>query len=193
VSGSARIAVRRPQWSSEYLDRLRSRRDQQLKGGLGPGDRPLWTIELDPRLRRMAQLRYANRAEFSRRFQPVETEEKQRRVHEIARHVSGMSREFSSELGRPARFYQAVMERETMPMGFAFDAARSASNYAVFSKDLIDGWDLARISHQNGCIGAANQRKLLCHNDLTPTHGAPRCRQSVPRISLDSHPLKDAM
>jgi hypothetical protein len=52
---------------------------------------------------------------------------------------------------------------------------------------------LARISHRNGCIGAANQRKLLCHNDLTPTRGAPRCRQSVPRIFLDSHPLKDAM
>ena len=52
---------------------------------------------------------------------------------------------------------------------------------------------LARISHTIECIGATNQRKLLCHNDLTPTRGEPRCGQSVRRISLDSHPLKDAM
>src|SRR5262249_29537279 len=38
---------------------------------------------------------------------------------------------------------------------------------------------LARISHRIECIGAANQRKSLCCKNLSPTHGAPRCRQSV--------------
>src|SRR5450631_2913128 len=42
-------------------------------------------------------------------------------------------------------------------------------------------------------IEAANQRKLLCSNDLSPTRRAPRCRQSVARIYLDSQLLKDAM
>jgi ABC-type multidrug transport system fused ATPase/permease subunit len=51
---------------------------------------------------------------------------------------------------------------------------------------------LARISHTIECIGAANQRKLLCCNDLSPIRGAPRCPQSVPRISLGLNPLKDA-
>ena len=53
------------------------------------------------------------------------------------------------------------------------------------------GW-LARISHTAWCVGAANQRKLLCSNDLSPTRRAPRCRQSVARICLDSQLLKDA-
>jgi hypothetical protein len=51
---------------------------------------------------------------------------------------------------------------------------------------------LARISHTAWCVGAANQRKLLCSNDLSPTRRAPRCRQSVARICLDSPLLKDA-
>jgi hypothetical protein len=51
---------------------------------------------------------------------------------------------------------------------------------------------LARISHRIECIGAANQRKSLCRSNLSPTHGAPRCRQSVAQISLNLHPWKDA-
>jgi putative DNA primase/helicase len=56
----------------------------------------------------------------------------------------------------------------------------------------IGGQALARISHRIECIGAANQRKSLCCNNLSPTHGAPRCRQTVPRISSNLHPSKDA-
>jgi hypothetical protein len=51
---------------------------------------------------------------------------------------------------------------------------------------------LVRISHTAWCVGAANQRKLLCSNDLSPTRRAPRCRQSVARFCLDSQLLKDA-
>ena len=51
---------------------------------------------------------------------------------------------------------------------------------------------LARISHRIECIEAANQRKSLCRSNLSPTHGAPRCRQSVAQISLNLHPWKDA-
>jgi hypothetical protein len=46
---------------------------------------------------------------------------------------------------------------------------------------------LARISHTDECIGAPNQRKLLCSNDFLPIRGASRCRQSVAQISLDLH------
>jgi FixJ family two-component response regulator len=56
---------------------------------------------------------------------------------------------------------------------------------------VVVDW-LARISHTAWCVGAANQRKLLCSNDLSPTRRAPRCRQSVARICLDSQLLKDA-
>src|SRR5215471_21836242 len=40
---------------------------------------------------------------------------------------------------------------------------------------------LDRISHTNRRIGPANQRKLLCRNDLTQIRGESRCRQSVAR------------
>ena len=53
-------------------------------------------------------------------------------------------------------------------------------------------WALARISHTTECIRAANQRKSLCCNIFSSIRGAPRCRQSVARICLDLHPLKDA-
>ena len=32
---------------------------------------------------------------------------------------------------------------------------------------------LARISHTKKCIGAANQRKLLCHNDFLMVRSRP--------------------
>src|SRR5215468_4060327 len=60
------------------------------------------------------------------------------------------------------------------------------------SDSSSDSVVLARISHRIECIEAANQRKSLCRNNLSPTHGAPRCRQSVPRISSNLHPSKDA-
>src|SRR5271168_1263612 len=49
---------------------------------------------------------------------------------------------------------------------------------------------LARISQQNKCIGAANQRKILLRQSLTRTAGIPRCRQSVARRCLNLHPSK---
>jgi DNA-binding transcriptional LysR family regulator len=49
---------------------------------------------------------------------------------------------------------------------------------------------LARISHTTECIGAANQREPLCRNNISSIRGAPRCRQSVSRISLDLNLLK---
>jgi hypothetical protein len=49
---------------------------------------------------------------------------------------------------------------------------------------------LARISHRIECIEATNQRKLLCHNHLSMIRGAPRCRQTVPRISSNLNPSK---
>jgi hypothetical protein len=57
---------------------------------------------------------------------------------------------------------------------------------------LLAALALARISHTAECIGAPNQRKLLCGNSLSRIQGAPRCRQSVPQICLNLHPLKDA-
>src|SRR5258707_8277305 len=44
------------------------------------------------------------------------------------------------------------------------------------------GVGLARIFHRIECIGAANQRKGLCHNYFSPNRVASRCRQSVFRI-----------
>jgi exodeoxyribonuclease V alpha subunit len=51
---------------------------------------------------------------------------------------------------------------------------------------------LTAISHTTECIGAANQRKPLCRNNSSSIRGAPRCRQSVARISLDLNLLKAA-
>jgi hypothetical protein len=51
---------------------------------------------------------------------------------------------------------------------------------------------LAWISHTTECIGAANQRKPLCRNELSMICGAPRCRQSVARTFLDLNLLKAA-
>jgi len=51
---------------------------------------------------------------------------------------------------------------------------------------------LTRISHTTECIGAANQRKPLCRNELSMICGAPRCRQSVAGTFLDLNLLKAA-
>ena len=74
-------------------------------------------------------------------------------------------------------FFQAVL---LAGYGYAF----------ALNRWVRDG--LARISHRIECIGAANQRKSLCSNNLSPTHGAPRCRQTVAQISLNLHPWKAA-
>ena len=38
---------------------------------------------------------------------------------------------------------------------------------------------LARISHGIRCIGAENQRKFFCENNLAGSRRSPRCRRSV--------------
>ena len=53
--------------------------------------------------------------------------------------------------------------------------------------------ELARISHRKRRIGAPNQRKLLCRNDITQIRGTPRCRQSVTRNHLILEPWKVAV
>ena len=62
------------------------------------------------------------------------------------------------------------------------------------SSKIADGANdpLAWISYQIECTEATNQRKLLCHNDLSMIRGAPRCRQTVPRISSNLNPSKGA-
>jgi hypothetical protein len=59
--------------------------------------------------------------------------------------------------------------------------------------DRRGGDPLARISHTNRRIGPANQRKLLCRNDLTQIRGESRCRQSVARNRLILEPWKVAV
>jgi len=64
---------------------------------------------------------------------------------------------------------------------------------SAIAADAANGERLARISHTNRRIGAANQRKLLCRNDLTRIRGEPRCRQSVARNRLILEPWKVAV
>jgi hydroxymethylglutaryl-CoA lyase len=52
----------------------------------------------------------------------------------------------------------------------------------VATEDVV--YMLARISHAVEAHRGANQRKLLCSNDFSLIHGAPRCRQSVAQNGL---------
>jgi hypothetical protein len=51
---------------------------------------------------------------------------------------------------------------------------------------------LTRISQRGRCIGALDLRKSCCTNGLSEDQGESRCRQSVTRICLALHLLKDA-
>jgi len=129
-------------YDSEFLKELRIHRDQEISAHFKPPNVPIWAKKLTVCLRRMELLRYAQRNEFDHQFAAVKEEEQQRRLHEVARHASGISQAFGNELDRPARFYRAVVEREFGPLGFIFDDARSNSDYIVFSKPLVTGWEL---------------------------------------------------
>jgi len=128
-------------YTSPFLRELRLRRNEENNKLFGTDDVPIWAREAVPCLRRMALFRYSQRPEFERRLRDVIADERRRRVHEIASHVSGVSREFQDELEQPARFYRAILEREAKPMGFAYDTARSDIYYVALTT-LIDGWDL---------------------------------------------------
>jgi hypothetical protein len=52
---------------------------------------------------------------------------------------------------------------------------------------------LARISHRDKRIGAANQRKLFCENDFSMIRRKPRCRQSVAQNGLILESLKGGL
>jgi hypothetical protein len=129
-------------YNSVFLNELRNRRDQEFKGRFEPHEMPIWARELAICLRRMELLRYSQRSEFERQFSAIEEEEQRRRVHEVARHSTGASSAFRSELERPARFYRAVAEREFASFGFSYDIRRSIGEYVVLSKPLAVGWDL---------------------------------------------------
>jgi transcriptional regulator with XRE-family HTH domain len=96
-----------------------------------------------------------------------------------ARKAKGLSQEALTHEADVDRTYVSALER---------------SEYSA-TIDMVDklAKALARISHRIECIGAANQRKVLCHKHFSPNRGAPRCRQSVFRICLDLNRLKDAM
>lgn len=127
----------RKRWAEENMKRFGTSNTLEI---------PVWAREVATCLRRMELLRYAQKGEFQLRFHEVELEEERLRTHEIARHATGLSGKCAGELERPARFYKAVVERETGRMGFAFDSGRSSQNYLVFSKTLIPGWDLCAAS-----------------------------------------------
>jgi hypothetical protein len=134
------LAPGRP-FVSIYLKDLQTRREEEIKTYGKPEDLPLWMREGAGVFRKLGSLRHSQPAEFDRRFKAAEDERAERRVREIARFASGMSQDFDLKNG-PAAFYRAVLERESKPMHFAFDPERSAGDYIVFSRPLIEGWDL---------------------------------------------------
>ncbi|MDA8119450.1 MAG: hypothetical protein M0Z85_05235, partial [Gammaproteobacteria bacterium] len=79
---------------------------------------------------------------------------------------------------------------------------RKQSDRATLRQSLMETMDrfgavpshhLVRISHEGRCIGAPNLRKCFCNKDLLRLGGISRCRQSVARICLNFHGLKDAV
>ena len=86
-----------------------------------------------------------------------------------------------------AEYSQLAKEPNTMP-----EVRDRYLRIAQYYRELAETEPLARISHTTECIGVANQRKPLCRNNSSSTRGAPRCRQSVARISLDLNLLKAA-
>jgi hypothetical protein len=99
--------------------------------------------------------------------------------------------------GRPTVSYKGVSNENKKTNGGFSESGAIAAKHARYSWG--ERWrnnalfaTLARISHTTECIGVANQRKPLCRNNSSSIRGAPRCRQSVARISLDLNLLKAA-
>src|SRR4029077_14526902 len=78
-------------------------------------------------------------------------------------------------------------EAETMSQALSPSPQRPPETAAPLPRSRLE-----RISHTTERIGVANQRKPLFRNNSSSTRGAPRCRQSVARISLDLNLLKAA-
>jgi hypothetical protein len=68
------------------------------------------------------------------------------------------------------------------PSGYLREAALDRINSPPTSPFFFSA--LARISHSVEAHRGANQRKLLCSNDFSLIHGAPRCRQSVTQNNM---------
>ena len=95
------------------------------------------------------------------------------------------------------RYEEAFRENEidetVLPSLTAEDLKNLGVGIVGHRRKLLDAIAvLAQISHTTECIGVANQRKPLCRNNSSSIRGAPRCRQSVARISLDLNLLKAA-
>jgi transposase-like protein len=100
---------------------------------------------------------------------------------------------FVATLGYSRRQHIRAFRNERQESWFEGLESTFTKFAGVTEEILIDNpRALARISHTTECIGVANQRKPLCRNNSSSIRGAPRCRQSVARISLDLNLLKAA-
>jgi transposase len=85
----------------------------------------------------------------------------------------------------------AVIGGVTMKLHvFCFDLPQSDACFLkAYATETTEAF-LARISHGIRCIGAENQRKLFCENNLAGSRRFPRCRRSVDRNRWGLHASK---
>lgn len=136
-------------YRSPFLESLRRERDREN----GCSERELSSryelteaalrTEIDPCFRRLRQEATQNPQAHRLRFAAVLEEVRKAAEDEAIRHRSVREGDcdFADEFCRYS-FLTQIMEREAAAYGFSYDRAKSRAKYPVFSKTIVDGWDL---------------------------------------------------
>jgi hypothetical protein len=140
---------RRLRYSSVFLDELYRRRDVENGCTVSeldakyPGVEAVWRREVDPCRRNALRLEIYDRPKYLLRWNTCI--ERERHMIETEAHVQSPVRADQSAFEMEDRFatFREVMERASASPGFCYDKQKSRDEFPVFSKHLIEGWDLS--------------------------------------------------
>ncbi len=135
-------------YRSPFIRELRTQRDQS--NGVPESEladrysreEGAWRIEIDPCERNRMIALVADRPANEARWSAVLEAELRQMQIEAQRDASEFSKRYGFDREGRYALYTAVMERETVPLGFAFNARGSCPDYPVFSKAINENWEL---------------------------------------------------
>jgi hypothetical protein len=141
-------AERPLRYSSVFLDELNRRRDAENGctaselNAKYPGVEAVWRREVDPCRRNSLRLEIYDRPKYLLRWNTCIERER----HMVETETQGQSPadadQSAFEMEDRFATFREVMERTSAALGFCYDKQKSRDEFPVFSKHLIEGWDL---------------------------------------------------
>jgi hypothetical protein len=124
----------------EQRDRENGVRERDLSSRYSRGE-GTWRLESHPCDRRRVRRMVEQRNEYEASYAAVKQAQTRAMARAVGAHATGLSAKYAG-LEERGEFYVAAMELHAADLGFEIDATKSTRGIPIFSKEILDGWDL---------------------------------------------------